>query len=608
MATPSSQSASDWQLYKRLLTYIWPLKWAFLLSFVGFLCYAFMDVLAVDILQYLIDSLGGEEKVKAKALAEAGLISGFLKRHFPFEDPSNYAQVLIPLLMVLIAIGRGVGAFTGNFFMKYVGNKVVLELRYALFVQLNQLPMAYIKSKNSGKLVSRITYNVEQVTGAVTNALTTLFRDGLTVIGLFAYLIYINYKLTLTFLIVIPLIGVLVNFVSKRFRRISHRLQNSMGDITQVVTETVNSAQDIRIYGAQQTENKRFFTAIQYTFKQKIKENITDSALSPTVQILLVMAIALLVWIGLNSRSVSAISPGAFVAYLVAAGAIAKPFRQVTGVLAIIQKALAASEDIFAQLDEARELELGDFKTDSIAGELQFQQVSFCYPEAVKKTLNDINFTLKPGKMMALVGESGGGKSTLAGLIPRFYNVSEGKILLDGMPINDFRLDNLRQHIALVSQHVVLMNDTIKANIGFGLRKVNDEAIIAAAKKANAHEFILQLAQGYDTRIGDNGVMLSGGQRQRLAIARAICKNAPILILDEATSALDNESERLIQSALNEIMAEKTTIVIAHRLSTIEKADHILVLQKGRVIEQGNHQALLEAAGYYARLHQSHAS
>ncbi|MCY4045048.1 MAG: lipid A export permease/ATP-binding protein MsbA [Cellvibrionales bacterium] len=604
MAKKASSFKKDVRLYKRLLTYLLPVKWAFFMSFVGFGLYAAMDVLAVDILQYLIDSLGGETAAIGK-IETGGIIANFLSDNFHISDPLTMAKTLIPVLMVLIAVFRGFGSFMGNFFMRYVGNSVVLKLRNELFEQLTQLPMAYINGKQSGKLVSRITYNVEQVTSAVTNALTTLFRDGLTVVCLFAYLVYVNYKLTLTFLVVIPLIGIIVSVVSKRFRLISHRLQNSMGDITQVVTEAVNSSQDMRVYGAQVSENGRFQKATQYNFRQRIKEAIADAALSPTVQILLTVAIALLVWIGLNSHSVSSLSPGSFVAYLVAAGAIAKPFRQVTSVLSTIQKALAAAEDIFTQLDEDIEVDNGTKTLSHVKGKLSFHNVHFTYPGAEKETLKGISFEAKPGEMVALVGSSGGGKSTLAGLIPRFYDATGGQIVLDDVPINELTLNNLRSHIALVSQNVVLFNDTVANNIAYGeMENYRFEDVERASRLAHAHDFILRLPQGYDTPIGDNGVLLSGGQRQRIAIARAILKDAPILIMDEATSALDNESEQLIQSALLDVMKDRTTLVIAHRLTTIQRADKILVVQAGEIVEKGTHVELVASEGHYAKLNQ----
>ncbi|NRB41702.1 MAG: lipid A export permease/ATP-binding protein MsbA [Pseudomonadales bacterium] len=600
MITAGQQT--DWQLYKRLLSYVWPLRWAFVLSFLGFALFAAMDVLAVDLLQYLIDALGGESPVPVQE--KTGIISRVLHQVMDFRpNDMSQVQIIIPVLMISVSLTRAVGNFTGSFFMKYVGNKVVNQLRLDLFAHMVRLPMAYISAKNSGQLISRITFNVEQVTGGVTNALTIIFREGMIVILLLSYLIWINYQLMLTFLVVAPFIGVIVNVVSKRFRRISRRIQSSMGDITHVVSEAVNGTQDMRIYGGQATDNKRFEGVCEYSLKQRLKMALTDSIFSPTIQVLLTCAISLLIYVGIDSNSIKSMSPGLFITFLVAAGTIGKPMKQLTSVVGIIQKALAAAQDIFAQLDTAMEEELGDKDAKNIKGEVVFENVSFAYPGQKHNTIDGISFTAKAGEMIALVGASGGGKSTLAGLIPRFYNVDKGRILLDGINIDEFSLASLRKQIALVSQQVVLMNDTVRNNIAYGeMQGADIDAVKDAAKLANAHDFIESLENGYDTVIGDNGSLLSGGQRQRLAIARAMLKDAPLLIMDEATSALDNESERLIQKSLSNVTRGRTTFVIAHRLSTIEKADKIIVLDHGRVVEQGTHQELLALNGRYADL------
>ncbi len=603
MSKNKTSFTTDVKIYRRLLSYIIPYKAAFVLSIFGFMLYAAMDVLAADLMQYLIDSMGGAVAEEKKL----GIITSLLNHFFDLKaNNTEQARILIPLIIMVLAIVRGIGSFMGNYFIKYVGNNIVFNLRQDLFAHLVELPTAYISSKSSGSLVSRLTFNVSQVSGAVTNALTTLFREGLTVIFLFGYLLYINWRLTLIFLIVAPVIGIIVNLVGRRFRRISHRLQRSMGDVTHVISETVDGNRDMRVYGAQASETKRFSQVNNNTYIQQMKMATTNAAFSPIVQVLLTVAVCVLVWLGLSPEVVSSMSPGLFVSYLIAAGVISKPIRQLTSIVSVIQKALAAAEDIFKQLDEPAEEETGDKELDVVEGAIRFENVSFTYPGQDEPTLKDISFEVKAGEMVALVGASGGGKSTLASLLPRFINADSGNIYIDGVPVSSFTLANLRKHIALVSQSVILMNDTVKKNIAYGeLQSKTDDEIVEAAKHANADEFIQVMDQGYKTVIGDNGVRLSGGQRQRLSIARAILKNAPIIILDEATSALDNESEKLIQAALNDVTRNRTTLVIAHRLSTIEQADTILVLDNGRVVEQGTHQSLLAKNGRYAELHKA---
>ncbi len=593
----------DVLLYKRLLSYAWPYRGLFALSIIGFMLYAALDVLAADLMQYLIDSMGGTPLMHTEQ--KTGLITTFLRTYLDIDtNDSAQARIAIPLLLVFLATMRGVGALVGNYYIKYIGSRVVYDLRQLMFRQMMHLPTAYILSHSSGNLISRITYSVSQITTAVTNAVAVLFREGLTVIFLFSYLVYINWKLTLTFLIVAPLIAFIVRTVSQRFRRLSKKLQTSMGDVTHVVSEAVTGNRDMRIYGAQESEVERFGRVNQKTLKQQLKIAIADAAFSPVIQILLSTAIAILVWLGLNPSIIESMSPGLFVSYLIAAGVIGKPLRQLTDVINTIQKALAAAEEVFGTLDEPAEVETGTKTVDRVKGDIRFDDVSFRYPKAKDDALKNINFTAKAGQMVALVGASGGGKSTLANLIPRFFEVDAGTIYIDDLPITELTLKSLRKQIAFVSQNVVLMNDTVRNNIAYGeLVSCSDEEIQKAAELANAHDFISQMDEGYNTLIGDNGLMLSGGQRQRLAIARAILKNAPILIMDEATSALDNESERLIQAAMQNIAGSCTHIVIAHRLSTIERADLILVIDQGRIVERGNHQELLAQQGRYAQLH-----
>jgi ATP-binding cassette, subfamily B, bacterial MsbA len=595
--------ASDWQTYKRLLRYVKPYTGAFLLSLFGFILFAAMDVLAADMMQYLIDSIGGTVSPEKKT----GIISSFLKE-IGMTDIHNteQARIIAPILIMVLALIRSVGSYIGNYYIRYVGNHVVFDLRQKLFEQMVNLPIAYITSKNSGSLISRIIYNVSQVSGSVTTALTTYFREGLTALFLFTYLIYINWQLTLTFIIIAPIVGGVVNLVSKRFRRISHQLQHSMGDITHVISETVNGNREVRIYGAQDAEIKRFFRISKTNLKQQMKMAVTNAAFTPVIQMLLTLAMSILIWLGLDASIISSMSSGLFVSYLIAAGAIGKPIRQLTSVVSTIQQGLAASEDIFSQLDEPLEPDTGVVELQHVKGSVRFDNVHFTYPGQQEETIKGISFEAAAGQMIALVGASGGGKTTLAGLIPRFYNIDSGNIYIDDVAISTMKLGSLRKHIALVSQNVVLMNDTIQNNIAYGeMNNKTLEEIKAAARLANADEFIEAMEQGYQTRIGDNGLRLSGGQRQRIAIARAILKNAPILILDEATSALDNDSEKLIQAALYDAARNRTTIVIAHRLSTIERADKILVIDHGKVIEEGTHHELLSRNGRYAELHRT---
>jgi len=604
----SQLQQSDIQLYKRLLGYAWPFKRFFFISFFGFLLYAMADMLLADMMQYMIDSLGENINVEKRN----GIIVTFLHEVMVFDVTNTQkAQILIPCMILAFSFMRAIGAFLGNFFIKYVGNNVVYGLRQDVFQKLVELPVSDIENQSGGSLVSRVIFNVSQVTGAVTSAITTIFRDGLTIIVLLTYLIYINWKLTLTFLLVAPIIAAIVGYVSKRFRRLSRRLQNSMGDVTHVVSETINGTRDLRIYGAQGSEVARFEQVSKNTLKQQIKMALTEAAFSPTIQMFMAVSIAILVYLGLQPAVIQSMSAGLFITFLGAAGALAKPLRQLTNVLNVVQKALAAAQDIFHQLDLVAEETTGQKQSfkQAVKGDVSFNQVGFRYSEDSPDVLSDINLTVEAGQLIGLVGGSGGGKSTLMSLLPRFYNQSEGRITIDGVDTQTLSLSELRQQIALVSQHVVLMNDTVFNNIAYGeMRSYPREKVIEAAKLANAHEFIEKMEQGYDTEIGDNGVRLSGGQRQRLAIARAILKQAPILILDEATSALDNDSERLIQQAMKTVAKGRTTFVIAHRLSTIEKADCIYVMDHGRIVESGTHQSLVAQQGKYFALQQMSGS
>ncbi len=567
----------DWSVYKRLLSYVRPFIWIFLVSIFGYLIYAGSQAGFVRIIEYVVDVIG--------------------------EDQPN-ARFYIPLLMLFVVFFRGLGFFLGNYYIAVVARNVVHNLRCDLFNSLLRMPSKYYDSSSSGYLISRVTYNVEQVTGAATDAVKIIVREGFTVIVLLVYLFFLNWKLTLIFFAIGPLIVWIVNFANKRFRKISKRIQNSMGDVTHVTSEAITGYRVVRTFDGQQYEQDRFFKASLINLRQRLKMVVTSSISTPVIQLIVAAAFAILVFLALNPVIVNEITKGEFVSYIVAAALLAKPIRQLTEVTSTIQRGLAAAEDIFSQLDIEPEPDLGKFELSRVNGMIEFNQVSFRYDVNLDDVLRHISFKIDPGKNIALVGKSGSGKSTLVNLIPRFYNHSGGDILLDGRVLESYSLACLRKQIALVSQQVTLFNDTIANNIAYGgLSNASESDIIKAAEDAHAMEFIKDLPKGIHTLVGDNGVLLSGGQRQRIAIARAILKDAPILILDEATSALDTESERKIQSALETLMKNRTTIVIAHRLSTIEKADTILVMDKGQILEQGTHQELLDKNQHYANLH-----
>ncbi|SDV06536.1 lipid A export permease/ATP-binding protein MsbA [Pseudomonas mucidolens] len=587
--TDSSPSASpsSLKIYFRLLSYVKPYAGLFALSILGFLIFASTQPMLGYILKYFVDGLSNPEAVL-----------------FPTVPYLRDLQLLqaVPLLIILIAAWQGLGSFLGNYLLAKVSLGLVHDLRVQLFNNLLTLPNRYFDNHNSGHLISRITFNVTMVTGAATDAIKVVIREGMTVIFLFASLLYMNWRLTLVMIAILPLIAVMVSTASKKFRKQSKKIQVAMGDVTHVASETIQGYRVVRSFGGEVYEQKRFLKASLSNTNKQLRMTRTGAIYTPALQLVIYTAMAVLMFLVLYLRGDA--SAGDMVAYITLAGLLPKPIRQLSEVSSTIQKGVAGAESIFEQLDEEVEVDRGTVERDAVNGRLEVRNLNFTYPGTDRHVLKDISFVAEPGQMVALVGRSGSGKSTLAGLIPRFYHHESGEILLDGVEIEEYRLLNLRQHIAQVTQHVTLFSDTVTNNIAYGdLAGAPREAVEAAAADAYAKDFIDQLPKGFDTQVGENGVLLSGGQRQRLAIARALLKNAPVLILDEATSALDTESERHIQAALDKVMQGRTTLVIAHRLSTIEKADLILVMDDGQIVERGTHGQLLALNGYYARLH-----
>lgn len=510
----------------------------------------------------------------------------------------------LPFLIIAIFLLRGFSGFASSYYIVRVARCVVMDLRQQLFNHLLQLPSRFYDTHSSGHVLSTITYNVEQVAEASANALLILLRELALAVGLLVVMFTISWKLSLLILVVGPLLAWVIQVSSKRMRRLSSNVQEVMGDVTHIAEESIEGYKVIRLYGGQDYEREKFERVTTTSRQRELKVAVTNSLGTSIVQIILSIPLALILW--LATMPELHISAGAFAAMVAALLQFLRPVRRLTLVNSSIQSGIAGAESIFSVLDRAVEKNTGTLRPARLKGHILFQEVCLQYAEDSKRVLDHVSFSVAPGQMVALVGKSGAGKTSLINLLPRFYELSSGSITIDGQDIRDFELQSLRGQFALVSQQATLFNDTVAHNIAYGAqgRIYTPEEIRTAASAAHALEFIQELPQGMDTIIGENGVLLSGGQRQRLAIARALLKDAPILILDEATSSLDTHAERMIQAALSELMHDRTTLVIAHRLSTIEAADCIIVMDQGRVVESGTHAELLKRSGLYANLYQ----
>nr|WP_063571910.1 lipid A export permease/ATP-binding protein MsbA [Luteibacter rhizovicinus] len=570
--------AKTWQTYKRLLGYTRRFRTAGLIAVLGMIIDPACLSLFTSLLKTLVDKI------------------------FVEKDP--YTIFWMPIWIIVIFAIRGIASYATDYGIAYVGRNVVQAMRIDVFASYLRLPATFFAKEPSGQQISRITYTSEQVASASADSLKVAITEGLTVVGMLCVMLYWSAYLAMALLVLVPCVVVIVTVISRRYRKISKRIQGNMGTVTSAVEEAVAANREVRIYGGQAREGDRFGEIAERQRRLNLKVSATSAASSATIQTVGAVALATLVFLGSRPGVIETITPGIFTAVLTAMGGMLPSLKRLAGIQASLQKGVTAAEDLFEIIDTPAEIDTGTEDLVRTKGDIRFENIHLVYERNNHIALRGVDLVCKPGTVTALVGRSGSGKSSLVSLLPRFYQPTEGRILVDGRDYSQYTLPSLRRQIAWVGQNVVLFDDTVAANIAYGEMAGASEAdITAAAKAANAMEFIERLPEGLQTQIGQGGNSLSGGQRQRIAIARAILKNAPILVLDEATSALDTESERLIQDALTRLMRDRTTLVIAHRLSTIEHADQIAVMDQGRVIELGTHRELLDIGGQYSALH-----
>lgn len=562
-------------VFLRLFAYLKPYWWAFILVVIGFTINGLLETATAKLLGYIIDAISTNDT----------------QRKFWF-----------PFLLILFFVFRGIGTFLGSYYSAYMARTLVYRLRVEVFNKLLKLPSSFYLNNPAGTISSKLIFDVEQVTAASTESITTLLRDGLKVVALFSYLLYANWRLTLVLMVVVPPIFWLIKQASRKFASLSTGVQESMSSVSHITNEAITGYHVVKNYGGQSYEAQRFNQASKDNLNKQLKITVVAAINTPLIQLLMAMGMCFVVWLSFRPEVFGNTSAGDFVAYLVAAGLLANPVKALTDVNQKLQRGIAAAVSIFALLDTPEEEDLGT-QNPVIKGNIRFEAVNLTYESGVH-AIKDFELDIQAGETIAVVGRSGSGKTTLVNLLTRALNPTSGRILIDGVPIEDISLSSLRAQIAMVNQQVTLFLDTVAHNIAYGaLSDKSFEEIVIASKSAYAHDFIMALPEGYDSQIGADGLQLSGGQRQRLSIARALLKDAPILILDEATSALDNESEFYIQKALEAVMHGRTTVVIAHRLSTIEKADRIIVMDAGSIVEMGSHTELMAKQGIYKTMY-----